>query len=64
MSDDDIQVALVADLREIQKLESEQLLEDVENKVGCSVSYELRNFMANCLKQTDDWRQVMTSRWH
>ena len=32
-SGDDIQVALVADLQEIQKLESEQLLEDIENKV-------------------------------
>ena len=32
-SGDDIQVALVADLQEVQKLESEQLLEDIENKV-------------------------------
>ena len=63
MSKDDIQVALLADLQEIQKLEAEELLEDVENKVGSSVSFELRNLMANCLKQMDNWRQVMTSRW-
>ena len=33
-SGDDIQVALVADLQEIQKQEAEQLLEDIENKVS------------------------------
>lgn len=34
---DDIQVALVADLQEVQKEEAERLLDETENKVHYSV---------------------------
>ena len=42
-SGDDIQVALVADLQELQKQEAEELLEEIVNKVrnfGCFWNFE------------------------
>ena len=37
-TDDDILVALVANLQEAQKREAQRLLDEIENKVGLSVS--------------------------
>ena len=38
-TDDDIQVSLVADLQESQKLEAQRLLDDIETKVCFFIIY-------------------------
>ena len=48
-SGDDIQVALVADLQELQKQEAENLLEEIENKVQSC----FWKFKVSRLEQTD-----------